>query len=128
MRSCSLTAFRVAPQSSPSGSSSATGNTVVNQPTVRERSTSSKRSSRPWPSSSTGTVPPAQSRSTRARALSSTSLTCVRYASGTLRSSASVRSALSRRVRVRAEPAVFSPWRSTGSSAAFVVAFSTPVQ
>lgn len=40
-----LTAATVAAQSAPSGSSSRTGSIVVNQPTVRDRSTSSNSSS-----------------------------------------------------------------------------------
>ena len=51
-RSCSLTAFRASPGPVRPRSSSRTGNRLVNQPTVRDRSTSSNSSSRPCPSRS----------------------------------------------------------------------------
>ena len=90
---------------------------MVNQPMVREVSMSLNRSSRPWPSMPISTLPcPVQRDSTRLRALSSTSLTWVRYTPGTLRSNASVSSRSSWTDRVRAASMVFDPIRSTGSS------------
>ena len=81
-RSCSLTAFKTAPISvSPErrGMSSTTGVTVVNHPTVRDTSTPSSTSSRPWPSSATPTAAlPVHSDSVSPSAASNTSLICVR--------------------------------------------------
>src|SRR5690606_6541096 len=60
-------------------SSNATGYTLVNQPTVRETSTPSNNSSRPWPSTSTNTRPaPVHPHNTRPNAASSTSSTRAR--------------------------------------------------
>ncbi|GLV72892.1 hypothetical protein Shyhy02_08950 [Streptomyces hygroscopicus subsp. hygroscopicus] len=116
-RSCSFTDFSTAPQPPP-GTVSATGYCVVNQPTVRDRSTAPSSSSRPWPSMATSTrSSPVQSASTRPSALMSTSLICVRYAPGTRRSSPSVTSRSSRTRTVRVVPAVAVPGRSTGRAA-----------
>ncbi|MNE69896.1 hypothetical protein D3C80_1656490 [compost metagenome] len=76
-RNCSLMALMVCPRSCAGVSS--TGYLLVNQPTVRLRSISSNNASRPWPSNCTNTErSPLQRVITRAKALSSRSLTWVR--------------------------------------------------
>ncbi len=82
----------------------------MNQPTVRDRSTSSNSSSRPWPSRSTRHAPgPVHGATACASAVSSTSLICVRYAAGTSCSSACVSASVSATSTVSADAAVFSP-------------------
>ena len=76
-RSCSLICLRQSPKSA-RGVSRA-GYRLVNQPTVRVRSTSSNKASRPWPSSWISALSwPVQRTITRASAVSSKSLTWVR--------------------------------------------------
>src|SRR5438874_1408721 len=73
--------------------SSTSGNVLVNQPTVRERSTSANSACRPCPSSSMASPGlPKQSQQASARALSSTSSTLARVRWGTSRSKACVSS------------------------------------
>ncbi len=82
---------------STSPGSTRSGNTLVNQPTVRDRSRSSSSCSRPWPSTSTSTPEPVPPRRLRrhsatasARPASSTSLISPWNAVGTVVSSAEV--------------------------------------
>ena len=90
----------------------------MNQPTVRDRSTPSKISSRPWPSRSIDTFPcPVHRPMADASAVSSTSLTDVRNLAGTSRSSVAVSAAVSATDTVPIEPAMFGPSPSTGSGA-----------
>ena len=111
-RSCSFTRLTAVARS-PAPGSSRTGNVVVNQPTVRDRSTPPARcpatcSSRPWPSSSTSTALPASRHSPTATAspVSSTSLTEPWNAVGTRDSSGAVISGGSETVCVRTVAAV----------------------
>jgi hypothetical protein len=111
-----LTDLSTSPQSPP-GTVNPTGNSLVNQPTVREVSTSANSSSRPWPSIPTNTaLRPVHRASTRPNALNNTSLTCVRYTSGTRCSNAAVSSRSSRTEVIPADANVFGPGWSTGSS------------
>ncbi len=101
-RSCSLTFFSASSRS-PVPGSRRTGKMLVNQPSVRARSTSGTISSRPWPSrSSTTSVPPRHFATASASAVSSTSLTAPCTAAGTVVSSGSVRPAGSVTVSLRA--------------------------
>ncbi|MNC17229.1 hypothetical protein D3C75_651020 [compost metagenome] len=94
---------------------------VVNQPTVRDKSTSAPISSRPCPSRCTRTapLPPLHSDMLSASAVNSTSPICVRYAPGTSVSSLRVCSRLNRTLTRPLLPSVlptaFLP--SPGSSA-----------
>ena len=92
---------------------------LVNQPTVRVRSTPAPNSSsRPWPSRAMRTRGlPVHAPTTSASAASSTSLICVRYAAGTSCSRARVSSASSRRFTERARSSDPSPRPSTGRGA-----------
>ncbi|MNK91561.1 hypothetical protein D3C87_1116600 [compost metagenome] len=116
-RNCSLTALMLAPGPSVPGASR-TGNSDVNQPTLREASRpASPRSSRPWPSNSISTLSrPVQSQSVRDTAVSRRSLIWVRYACGTSEISCSVNCSSSVTVKVSVSDTVLLPAALPGRS------------
>src|ERR1044071_658750 len=124
-RNCSFTSFKVR-LISPWLFSSHTGYIVVNHPTVRVRSIPSISSSLPCPSKSTNTpFFPLHCSYPCTRAVSSTSLICVRYFSGTSFNKACVSPSLSHTTTLSTLPTVLSARSASSRLSAF---FITPFQ
>nr|QEO74435.1 hypothetical protein [uncultured bacterium] len=117
-RSASLAAVSATPGSRPPATAKRTGNSAVNQPTVRERSWSASSSWRPWPSTSiTTSCRRVHRASTAASAAATTSCGRARYRRPALPSRARVSSAFSVIDSTAAAPSLASP---VGSSSGIV--------